>query len=258
MTKETRRAALNENVLRVQHCSLQFSDRNRKAKHDIEQAFTYKGAETYPIKTFTEVGPETDLRGHLVDAVKEFGCRAVFFRSNAVVIDRAIIQPRTWQAGSVFVADTSVVEGPGHDSGFATARFRHVDPTVGRLSVAGSHRPTGWKDNRNRDIQERYAEAEYNWAMEESEGDHLAIGAGDYNMNDITLDWFLGRRLTSMADELGAHQNTGHGPIDGFWSTDRDARVRALWFNVLDDREMFMHSDHWVCRGAWGIRRLDV
>jgi hypothetical protein len=60
--------------------------------------------------------------------------------------------------------------------------------------------------------------------------------------------------MTSLADELKAWQNTGHGSIDVIASYDQDGRVKGKYWRVLDDSEFKLNTDHWLCEGGYEVR----
>lgn len=244
--------------LRFQHSSLQFSDSSRQQRRDVRDLFSQ--GKDWPIKTGTEAGPDArpnDNRRWVKHYAQKHNHRLVFFRGNWIAVDRAIIVPGTVVAGSVFVADSRIVAGPGHDSGFATIAFDHRDRRIGSLAIAACHYPTKGRrpGDPNHRINRRYAEALGRWAKREGRGAALAFVAGDFNMPWGTRqDVFFNQPITSAPDELGKAQNTGHGPIDGHASYDRDGRVSAKRVNVLTDKEFHQHSDHYVVRTVFNVR----
>lgn len=250
-------------TLKFQHSSLQFSDTPAQQDQDIQDLFTKGGA--FPIKTGTEAGPDAHghnmNRAHLQAQAKAHKHALGFFRDNWIAVDRSIIQRGTLEFGSVFVADNDETVGHGHDSGFCTARFTHADPRIGEVAVAACHYPTKGRtpQDPNYDVNERYANLLGQWAKREGRGPALVFVAGDFNMPwGKPQDVFFDNPLTSAPDELRKIENTGHGPIDGVASYDRDGRVSAKWVNVLTDREFFQHSDHFVVRTAFSVRALKV
>lgn len=246
--------------LRFQHASLQFSDAPAQQASDIRDLFQRGGK--FPIKTGTEAGKDKDRNDNQTNLriqAKEHDHSLGFFRGNWIAIDRAIIKPGTLAYGSVFVADNDEVAGPGHDSGFCTASFIHADPRIGEVNVAACHYPTKGRLPRdpNYRINERYADYLGSWAKRVGKGQALVFVAGDFNMPfGERQDVFFGNPLTSAPDELRKIENTGHGPIDGVASYDRDRRVSAHRVNVLTDREFFQHSDHLVVRTVFNIKPL--
>lgn len=254
---------MSTTLLRVQHTSLQFSDPRAQQEHDVKALFQLGAA--YPIKTGTESGPDAgpnSNREFMKEYAAEFGHALHMTGDNWVAVDRKIIKPGSLVRSNVFVAKTGEVYGPGHHSQMPVISFDHIDPKVGHISYGGCHYPTKGQTpaQPNWDINKRYAEKIGAWMRSVAKGTALAFIAGDFNMPDQKgkPDWAFGQPWTSMADELKAWQNTGHGPIDGFASYDGDGRVSAKRFNVLDDTEMKMYSDHWVCRGVWEIKHLKL
>lgn len=246
--------------LRMQHTSLQYSDSPAQQRQDIRDLFE-QGA-SYPIKTGTEgasdKGSDNMNNPFLREFAKEYNHAIHIVRDNWIAIDRDIIKPGTLVRGDVFLVSNDDMVGHGHDRVMCTMEFDHVDSGIGHLSIGAVHYPTKTRkpSDPNWDIAKACAEGINRWMIKEGAGKNLAFVNGDFNMadNQEKQDWAFGGKFTSMADELEAWQNTGHGPIDGFCSYDRDGRVKAHRFNVLDDTEMFQHSDHFVCRGVWLVR----
>lgn len=248
----------NTTLLKVQHTSLQFSDGPAQQEADVKTLF--ETGHAFPIKTCTEAGPETDYYDLLQEYAHMYQHRIHIMRSNVVIVDKEIIKRGSWRTDEIMVEPTGNVAGPGHDSAFPVVTFDHADARMGTISYAALHYPThGWRPgDPNIWVNKKYAKYVAREARKLGKGQDLFFGAGDFNMPDRKLDWFFGRPLTSMADELNRHQNSGHGDIDGFFSYNRDGRVKAKWFNVLDDNELPMFIDHYACRGAWEITHLSV
>lgn len=252
-------------TLKFQHSSLQFSDNAQQQEQDIRDLFRL--GEDFPIKTGTEAGPDAVShnanRRLLQQYAAEANHRLTFWRDNWIAVDKAIIKPKSVVLGSVFVADNDETKGRGHDSGFVTMAFEHIEPGVGEINLAACHLPTQGRDPRdpNYDINARYSDYLGRWARKAAKGSALAFVIGDYNRPDTKDRNFLigDQHLTSAPDEVGGPwQNTGHGPIDGMMSYDGDGRVKAKWVNVLTDKEFFQHSDHLVVRAAYDVRHKRV
>lgn len=246
----------NTSTLAVQHTSLQFSDDRRQQRADCEKLFS-KGTR-YPIKTGTEAGEDTFLNDYLEEFAKKFNHALVFGRGNWVAVDREIIKPRSIKKDSILVVKNDKLVGRQHDRVIPWLGFNHVDDRIGRVYQAATHYstkgrtpgdPNYWS---NKLIAERLDQ----WFKQYGSGHSIALANGDFNMLDTldAQDWAFGGPWTSMADELNAHKNTGHGPIDGFCSYNRDGRVKAKRFEVLQDNKMHMYTDHFVCRGAWSVK----
>lgn len=250
-------------ALKFQHTSLQFSDRPRQQEQDIRDLFAL--GEAFPIKTGTEAGADASgdnaNRPLLREYAKAHDHRVGFAADNWIAVDKAIIKPRTMVFGRVFVADNDDMVGRGHDRVFATASFTHRDPRIGDVSVAACHFPTQGRTPKdpNYDLNRRYAELLGTWARRMGKGQALAFISGDFNMPfGKAQDVFFGEPITSAQDELGKIENTGHGPIDGTASYDQDGRVTARRVKVLNDREFFQHSDHFVVRTVFDVRALNA
>lgn len=243
--------------LRMQHTSLQFSDHVDQHEHDVEALFTE--GHNFPIKTGTEAGAGRggmNNRELLMQYADQFNHALNFAGDAWIAVDKAIIVPNSLKKEDVFLVSNDMQEETrGSDRILATMSFDHVKPGVGRIHVGSVHYPTkGAKPgDPNHDMNIICAEKISRWLAKVGAGSDLGFVNGDFNMPDRTLDFALGNNFTSMADELKAWQNTGHGPIDGMCSYDRDGRVHAKHFNVLDDSELKLFTDHFMCRGTWEI-----
>lgn len=248
----------NTSVLKMQHSSLQYSDTNEQILEDVEKLFA-RGKQ-FPIKTGTEAGPETFNDNALRQFAKEYNHVLHIVRGCWIAVDKSIIKPGTVKRSQVFVALNDDIIGRMHDRIFATLAFTHADVRIGRISQASIHYPTKGrtKNDPNNDINELYSKRIGEWMRVASRGTALSFVNGDFNMSDRipTQDWAFGENFTSMADELEAWKNTGHGPIDGFASYDRDGRVSPKRFQVLNDTKFPLHTDHFVCRGTWNVKHL--
>ena len=249
---------VTSSVLRVQHTSLQFSDKPEQQKHDVRQLFVT--GKKFPIKTGTEGGSDNASYRWLKYFGKEFNHAVHIVRGNWIAIDRDIIEPKSLDRGQEFVIKNDFVVGRMHDRILTTVEFDHRDPRIGHIGVGPAHYPTKGRlpVDPNNDVNELYADKIAAWMKDAAKGSAIAFVHGDFNMldNKKRQDWSFGNNWTSMADELKAWKNTGHGPIDGFASYDNDGRVSARSFRVLDDSDVKMFSDHFVVRGAWNVKHL--
>lgn len=248
--------------LRMQHSSLQYSDTPKQQEIDIRDLF--ERGTGYPIKTGTEAaidkGSPSMNYENLVKYAREYDHILKVARDNWVAIDRKIVVPASAVKSEVFLVSNDDMIGPGHDRVLAAIEFDHVNPGIGHISVGAIHYATKGRvpGDPNYDINKVSARKLNAWMKKEGAGTNLSFLNGDFNMldNRENQDWAFGGDFTSMADELKAWENTGHGPIDGFCSYDADGRVKAHRFDVLTDKEFPQHSDHYVCRGVWEIRHL--
>lgn len=249
---------MTSSVLKHQHTALQYSDGRDLQVKDVEKLF--KKGKAFPIKSGTEAGRETASHNALIECAKDYGHAIKFGRSNWVAVDKAIVKKGSLKSDTVFVVSNDKLTGHQHDRDFPFITFTHADERLGRISVAGFHYSTKGREqgDPNNDTNELYARKIAEWMRKVARGTNIALGAGDFNMIDTLerQDWAFGGPFTSMADELGKHKNTGHGPIDGFVSFDKDGRVKAKKFEVLDDSKLHLFTDHYVCRGTWTVRHL--
>lgn len=261
MSGALKEAQVTSSVLRVQHTSLQYSDTKAQQEHDVRQLFVR--GQRFPIKTGTEGSADTFSHDALrYIGSREFNHAVHIVRGNWIAVDRDIIEPKSLDRGQEFVIKNDFVVGRMHDRILATVEFDHRNPRIGHIGVGSAHYPRRGRlpSDPNNDVNELYADVIAKWMQETAKGPNLAFVHGDFNMldNKKRQDWSFGNNWTSMADELKAWANTGHGPIDGFASYDRDGRVKAKKFWVLDDSELKMFSDHYVVRGVWEVGHLKL
>lgn len=246
----------NVATLKMQLTPLQYSDNKEQQAHDAKQVFA-KGKQ-FPIKFGTESGPETHLHGFLREQARLNDHLIHFARGQWIAIDRGIVVKRSDKRSQVFVVDNSQLVGRQHDRVFPTVTFTHVDPRIGRVSLAGIHYSTKGRtpDQPNYDTNKMIADAIGEWMRRAGSKNALAFAVGDFNMLDNLerQDWAFDNEFTSIADDLEKYKNTGHGPIDGFCSFNRDRRVKPKWHEVLPDSKLGMYSDHYVSRCAWSVK----
>ena len=244
-------------LLKMQHSSLQFSDTPAQQASDVEKLFVE--GEDFPIKTGTEAGNDgpggNTNRELLVEAAKDYKHKINFAGDAWVAVDDRIILPRSLTRDDVFLVSNDHMVGHGTDRVMPTLEFQHVELGGDTVSVGSVHYPTkgAVPGSPNYQMNVEIAGLLERWLRDVARGKNLGFINGDFNMPDRTTDWALGHDFLSMADELKAWENSGHGPIDGFCSFNLDGRVSAKRFSVLDDKEMHLYSDHYVCRGVWEI-----
>lgn len=238
---------------------MQFSDTPAMWKHDSKIVFS-RG---YEWITGTEVGEATNWR-ILYAAAKAAGYTIRRYKSNWIAVSNKIVKPGTtitW--GQQTVVDNDLVAGPGHDSSFIFATFTHVDKGVGKISVVCSHYPTKGKP----EAKDPAKRVNLKWTtlmgktiskkiVDLGEGAALCFYGGDQNIEDKLSDSFFGGPVTSCWDELRKYPGTGHGTIDVIATYDRDTRVRCVQADSYTDKELFLHSDHWLIDATYEIERL--
>lgn len=240
-------------IIRCAHASLQYSDTEQQMRSDVRRLFARAREQGWEWWTATEAG-----EAQLFDLLKDYGrandFRVFRWKSNVVLVRADVIVRGSWRTGSVEVADNDETVGPGHDPAFPWVSFIHAT-TGDRITIAAGHYPTKGRKPKdpNYAITVRYAKRLGEWAREHGAGLALVFYGGDQNIADNKDDTFRGQPFTSAGDELGRHENTGHGAIDVIASYDRDGRVSARSWRVLDDREFPMNSDHFLTEASFAI-----
>lgn len=95
------------------------------------------------------------------------------------------------------------------------------------------------------------------WGRKYGKGRGLAWYMGDQNIPDTKYDTFRGGPFTSFQDELNKHEGTGHGPIDVIASYNGDGRVEPVFIDSHPDREIRLHTDHYLTEGAAKVRWIN-
>jgi hypothetical protein len=103
----------------------------------------------------------------------------------------------------------------------------------------------------------RLAHALGDAAILHSQGTGISFVSADTNLVDRTNDVFYGKPLTTCWDETKHHPNTGHGNIDVVATVNKDGRVKCKNALVLDDKDLFMHSDHFVVVTKYRVGLID-
>jgi hypothetical protein len=245
--------------IKIGHCSLQFSDGPKMWQHDVALIF----ARGYQWITGTEAGEAVNWRILYAEA-KRRGYTIRRYKSNWIAISNKIVkQGTTVKWGVQTLVDNDLVAGPGHDSNYIFATFVHSEQGVGTISVVSSHYPTKgtpvskdparrvnlkWTTLMGKKISAKMADL--------GEGSALAFYGGDQNIEDSKADTFFGGDVTSCWDELKKYPGTGHGTIDVIATYDRDTRVRCLSADSFTDKELFLHTDHYLVEATYQIERL--
>lgn len=274
--------------IRVAHISLQFSDSDKQHTQDIEKIFDRAQDRRYAWIMGTEAGPGADNSGkELLRVGKKTGYKMVVPSQKAGpghyadtwIGVREDLVTGGWKPGFERVIPSSgelyEAQGLSRDlqprwgpKGPVTVKFDSTSE-LGEINLAAAHYLTQARDPKHAVVHgvnhwewnEKLADVIGEWAIKNGKGRALAFYSGDQNMMDNKNDQpqgdtFMGGPLTSMADELKAWQNTGHGPIDVIASYDADGRVEAKNFVVLDDREFHLHTDHFLCEGIYSVKPL--
>lgn len=252
--------------VRAAHVSMQHSDTATEMRADAVRLFRRERSRGAWWVTGTEAGGGS-LRDALESAARRFDYRLHVRRDVWVAVAKERVAGGSWETGFEEAVDHTEGRGKHGDIGVAWASFS--DHMLGRISVGCSHfltkgRPVGPARMRvNLDHNREAAAVVGRWGVERGKGSALAFYAGDQNIVDTgrhaKADTFLGEaEFTSAADELGRWENTGHGAIDVLASFDRDRRVSAVETYVLDDREFFLNTDHFLVEAAFDVKPLPL
>lgn len=267
---------------------MQFSDTSKQHEHDVEAIFARAEKVNYAWLTGTEAGPGSGLLTNLLQNIgPKHGFRmwvpsahhgeAGQFTDAWVAVNEKFIDGRSWHTGYKLAIEGSgeIYKKAGVHEEFpkwgprGLVHVQFENDKLGQINVASAHYLTHARDPEHSTIHginhwklnEHLADTITDWGKDVGRGKSLAFYAGDQNMADQHNDQpqgdtFFGGPFTSTADELKDWQNTGHGPIDVMASYNPDRRVTALKFNVLDDKEFFLNTDHFFCESIYDIAPL--
>lgn len=273
--------------LRVGHISLQFSDTSRQHTQDIERIFDRALRRRYAWITGTEAGPGAgNTTDELVRVGREQGYRMwvpsdTKRRGQAsgcwLGVRRDFITSG-WKTGFVpgIPGSKELYQERGLDGdlnpkwgprGIITAEF--VNKDLGQITLGVSHYLTKSRSPKQPPIHgvdhweqnKRLANVIAEWGKEAGAGPALVFYAGDQNMSDSLNDQpqgdtFFDGPFTSLGDELKRWFDTGHGSIDVLASYNKDHRVTAHNWQVFEDDEFFLNTDHFLCEGTYNVEPL--
>jgi len=243
-------------TLRAMHCSMQFSDSTKHKKEDAKKIMARAANRKVAWVTGTEAGAgrSMDLRAALEKESQVNNYRFMVRSDTWIAVDRDVIVPQSYSEGYIKVTDA--VAGVHSAEGISWVQFTH--PDLGVISIGASHYMTKGRKPGDPYYQQnmKLTRAIGSWGKEHGAGGKLAFYGADANIPDRTDDVFLGAPFTTLADELKDWQNTGHGSIDIIASYDADGRVKGKSWNVLDDKELFLNTDHFACEGAFTVRAV--
>lgn len=161
-----------------------------------------------------------------------------------------------WKTGYAPAFESHHGKGKHSDRGVAWAGFDTKN--LGRITVGSAHFLTDGrrKGQPNWEWNKRLTDVIGEWGKEHGKQSALVFICADFNRNDRTDDVFNGQPFTTAADEIGKHPNTGHGPIDGIASYDKDKRVEAVRWDALSDAEFDLETDHYFTVAVFEVREL--
>lgn len=271
--------------VRTAHVSMEVFDNDKQQQHDVEKIFNRARIRRYAWITGTEAGGASNLGKKLVDVGRDSGYRmwvpAVQAEGRGRGTDgwiavRSDLVQGNWKPGYTHVipSGTTLYKENGVDpdkpglknwspKGVVTVSFQPSKPQLAnRVGVGVAHHLTGGRfpnDNtaggvNHYEWNEKLDKAVSEWMEEAGKGNALAFFNCDRNARDKGSQEIDG--ATSLGDELKKWQPTGHGDIDWMLSNDADGRVSGDDFVVFDDKEFFLHTDHYFCEGIFNVKPL--
>jgi hypothetical protein len=237
------------------HSSGQFSDKPEQQRSDAKRIVKRMTRRSWWWCTGTEAGSRSVL--------------APAFRG---IDDPAGLKYRKGRPGDVWILHRKdIFDGPVEEEWYkviagVAGRFAdrgifrvtgHVPEIHSDLTILVSHwltegRPEGKHEPfaaGNQELADKLTQV----GVEYGRGSAKCFYGGDQNIPEV-MGLLLDAPFLSMAQTLDKVQNTGHGAIDCMAVYKGDLKVQALDFNVLDDSEFPLHTDHYLCEGLWGVQ----
>lgn len=248
-------------TVHIMEVSMQFSDTPKQMAADAEAIFARAEKRGVHAVMGTEAGAGADpLRAELRAAADRHGYR--FWMDNRT--DAWYAVQRAWIKGGweTWVGPV-IIDGKAKKHTDKKATSVSFNTELGKVSLIAAHyltkgRPSAVSPEYRQYVEDnrRLATAIGERAKELGKGTALVFYAGDQNIVDRTDDTFFGQPMTSAWDELGKWDNTGHGNIDVIASYDKDGRVEAKYARALDDKEFFLHTDHFAIEAGFTVKHL--
>lgn len=239
--------------VKLAHVSMQYSDTREQMAEDCAKVFS-RG---YTWLTGTEAGADNPLAVLIPRTAEAHGYRVHRVRDVWIAVDRELVRGG-WRTGYVPVIESTEGKGRHTDKGIGWVAFNTRE--LGRISIGAAHLLTKGRrpGDPNYRLNRRFSDAFRQWVVDAGQGSGLAFYGGDQNIPDRKQDTFMGAPLTSAWDELGRWENTGHGNIDVIASYDRDGRVSAVKVRALDDKQLHLHTDHFLVEASFRVRKLQA
>lgn len=241
-------------LLKGAHSSAQFSDTPDQQRLDARRLARRMDARNWHFLTGTEAGSKSVIDDAWRDVDQNFGLRFHKGRTG----DVWIVTQRDLFHGSYEVEWHKVLDGVAGryaDRGFLRVTG-HCPLVNSELTILSSHWLTDDTDHhmKNGPGNRRLADALERIGRKHAQGKALCFVGLDANRSERERGGVvLNAPFTSLAHELHKIQNTGHGAIDALCSANADHRVRGNDFDVFDDSEFRLASDHWLCEGSWHV-----
>jgi hypothetical protein len=246
-------------IVHTMHASLEFSDTESQHQHDVSKIFKRAATRGVAWVTGTEASVDSGLLSYMLREIGgDFGYymwvpTEKYHTACWIAVKRGFAEHGSLRRGWIPVIPGGSANGASWGPrGLVTADFRHR--ALGEFNVAVSHYLVQRAERP--DLNRKISEAASIWARGEGRGSALCFYSGDQNINDKYEDTFFDAPFTSLWDELGKHEDTGHGTYDVIASYDRDRRVKGEYIRALDDKEFFLYGDHFLVEGGFEVGRI--
>lgn len=262
--------------VRTGHVSLQVSDTNEQHTHDIEKIFKRAVERRYAWVTGTEAGPGSgNTSRELIRVSRAKGYRpwvpdlqaeGAAGATDCWLAVREDLIEGDWEPGylpaipgsnTLHEEDPELPDKRFGPRGLVNVSFESI-PALGKINLGVAHHLTDGRtpDSPWYEWNQKLDRVIVKWMREVGAGPALAFFNLDRNAPDTRNDTERIGDSTTLADELRKWQDTGHGPIDWMSSYNKDGRVSGHNYTVLDDKEFFLHGDHFLLEGVFNIASL--
>ena len=246
--------------VRIQHTSMQFSDSHLEHAHDARVLFDRAVNKGVWACTGTEAGVlkhDQDLHDALVHQAKahDFFINAHGSGEWVAVNRRYLTRCARGFAGPFISSRGGSGAHTARGVAWVAGTAKHAD--LGRLTFGACHYLT--------DRSEAIAGSNTpiirgvnTWARTKGRGTRVVFLGADVNTNDKAKDAFAGHPMVSIADELKKWPATHEGGtvIDVIASYSHDKRVHAKAYQVANDSQFKLYSDHYLLDAIYEIDEL--
>jgi len=247
-------------TFRVAHSSGQFSDLPEQQRVDAHRILRRVHNTQALWCTGTEAGSNSVLKPTFLEIDQDHGLRFVKGKTG----DVWTLYRLDLFDGKADVEWYKVVDGHGGKGAFADRGILRVtgysplfkaDGTIlcAHLVTHGQPDAVTQSEKRRLGYNEQIMAKAAELGKEFGAGRNLVFYGGDQNVPE-RKGLLLGAPFTSLATELDKVQNTGHGPIDCIASYNKDGRISGVDFDVLDDHEFRLNTDHFYCEGVFALK----
>ena len=248
-------------TLRMAWISLQFSDTDAQHTADITKIFSRK----YHVIFGSESGPgagNTTEELHRIGEKMGYYVQAVPRYDSWVAVRKSLVRGRP-KVGTEFVLWRSskyepTPPGRWGDKGIVWLSF-NMKKVFGIVTVGAvhylNHKGPGEALKKQTDLE--YAAKIGIWGKKHGKKSKIAFIGGDFNLRDDKNDVFLSLAdFKTCWDDLKKWPNTGHGNIDAIARYKPDRRVKCVSARVLNDKKLFLNTDHFLVEAEYEITAL--